>query len=98
METMVGILAREYQQRKLRLAVEADGVNAGQAAGDMHQGGRLVIEAAGITGAVETRRDEGTDQWKADLPAMGMAGEHQVKALRSRPGKIVGSVREEDAK
>src|SRR5262245_57524828 len=72
-------------------------MNARQPAAHMEQRRRLEIKPAGITKAKATGRDQRTQKWQANLSAMIVPCQHQIKALRLGPGKLVGSVGEEDS-
>ncbi len=53
--------------------------------------------AGGIAGAVAAWRSDRTDERKADLAAMRVAGEHQVEIGRHRPPELVWGVGKQDA-
>ena len=87
----------EYQQRQLRRAIQPDRMNAAEPAADVEQRRRLEIQAAGVAIAVPARRDQRAEVRQPNLPAMIVAGEHEVEVVGLGPGELVGRMGEEDA-
>ena len=69
----------------------------GNAARDVQEGGRFVEQAAGVTDAETTRRDDRTDPRKANLAAVRVAGEHQVEVVAPRPRELIGRMGKQNA-
>ena len=55
------------------------------------------IQAAGIAPAVPTRRDERAQTRQPNLPAVVVAGEHQVEVVGPGQVELVGRMGEENA-
>jgi len=94
-ELLGGFYRREVEWMGY-LFIEAPHVNARQAATDVQERRRLPKEPAGIAGAIPARRDERSNQRKANLSAVIVPGEHQVEAVAARPAELIGRVGEED--
>ena len=69
-----------------------------QAAADVHQRRLLEKSPAIIAPAVAARHEKRADQRQANLPAVDVAGEHEVDLVGACPGDVVGRVTEAKAK
>ena len=78
-------------------ALEAHGELGGDAARDVHDGGRRVERAGGVAGAGTGGREDRADQRKTDLAAVGVACQEEVDVVCPGPGELVGAVRQRDA-
>ena len=76
----------------LRGTVQADRQFAGDAAGDVHDGGRGVEDARRVFDAHAAGGEDRPDQRETNLPAMGVADQQQVGVLGLGPVELVGAV------
>ena len=87
----------QHEQGQFRRAIEPDGVDAGDAAADVEQRRRLVIEAAGIAAADSGWARSALRDRAGESARRGCGRRASGRSLAPGPGELVGGVGEENA-